>query len=257
MKRTHEQTPIGHPGKATVGSPATGKDRGPPPKALPRPTLSIIVLVGSKANYEVPIMLANRILLLAVTAVCLSLTVSAPAAERDGFTIEQVLSAPFPSDLVSAPKGALVAWVFNHRGARNIWVAAPPDYRGRKLTSYAEDDGQEISGLDWSPDGSSLVYVRGGEEGGGEYPNPLSKATVPEQAVWAIAIDKGTPHGRLSASSSLRRRRPPEPVHLFYSVQWFDPSQGSRLMAGSDGGKVGIFGGGRSRRMTSNGRRCT
>src|SRR6516225_9578718 len=115
------------------------------------------------------------------------------AAEKRSFTIEQIMSAPFPSDLVASPKGGKMAWVFNARGVRNVWIAEPPAYKGRQLTTYSEDDGQEISGIDWSPDGSSLVYVRGGEEGGGEYPNPRTKTKTPEQAVWAMSLAKGQP----------------------------------------------------------------
>ena len=39
------------------------------------------------------------------------------------FTLEQVLSAAFPSELVAAPGGTKVAWLLNERGARNVWVA--------------------------------------------------------------------------------------------------------------------------------------
>src|SRR6202162_2966206 len=79
-------------------------------------------------------------------------TIALPAASavpaKAAFTLEQVLSAPFPTDLTAAPDGVAVAWVFNDRGARNVWVAQPPDYKGKRLTEYLEDDGQEISGLD-------------------------------------------------------------------------------------------------------------
>ena len=39
------------------------------------------------------------------------------------FTIEQALSAPFPTDLVAAPANGLFAWVYDSEGKRNIWVA--------------------------------------------------------------------------------------------------------------------------------------
>src|SRR6059058_4210324 len=87
---------------------------------------------------------------------------AALAAQQASFTLDQVMSPPFPDELVAAPRGGAVAWVFNARGARNIWVAAPPDYRGKAVTSYAEDDGQELTDLRWAPDGRAIVYVRGG-----------------------------------------------------------------------------------------------
>jgi len=48
---------------------------------------------------------------------------AAPAAS---FTIEQAISAPFPSDLTASPAGGKLAWTLDERGARNIWVAEAP-----------------------------------------------------------------------------------------------------------------------------------
>ena len=102
--------------------------------------------------------------LLAVTSFALlplAAGAAAPAgAERGAFTLEQVLSAPFPSDLTAAPTGGAVAWVFDARGTRNVWIAEPPDYRGRAVTSYAGDDAQEITDLAFAPDGKSLLRPR-------------------------------------------------------------------------------------------------
>ena len=39
------------------------------------------------------------------------------------FTLEQVMSSPFPSGLTAAERRPRVAWVFNAKGVRNIWVA--------------------------------------------------------------------------------------------------------------------------------------
>ena len=83
---------------------------------------------------------------------------AALAAQQAAFTLDQVMSPPFPDELVAAPRGGAVAWVFNGRGARNIWVAAPPDYRGKAITSYPEDDGQELTDLRWTPDGRALLF---------------------------------------------------------------------------------------------------
>ena len=111
------------------------------------------------------------------------------AAGQEPFTIEQVMSAPFPSDLVASPTGGMVAWVFDARGVRNIWVAEPPDYRGRALTAYAEDDGQEIAELVWTPDAHAIVYTRGGDfETLREAPNPRSFPQGVEQDVWVAAL---------------------------------------------------------------------
>ncbi|MDH5405510.1 MAG: DPP IV N-terminal domain-containing protein, partial [Candidatus Aminicenantes bacterium] len=78
------------------------------------------------------------------------------------YTLEDILSTPFPSSLIASPKVDRVAWVFDNCGMRNIWVAEGPDYKARQLTDYDQDDGQEIGELSFSPDGSVIVYVRGG-----------------------------------------------------------------------------------------------
>jgi dipeptidyl aminopeptidase/acylaminoacyl peptidase len=108
--------------------------------------------------------------------------------------IERYLSAPFASDLIAAPGGGKVAWILNERGARNIWVAAAPDYQGRRLTSYKDDDGQDLGDIAWSTDGRYLVYVRGGDlETNGDIPNPRNLPQTPEQAVYAIPFEGGAP----------------------------------------------------------------
>src|SRR5579862_7251452 len=109
------------------------------------------------------------------------------------FSLEQVLSAPFPSGLTAAPKGGAVAWVLNEHGARNVWIADAPNYSGRRLTNYHDDDGQEIAQLTWTPDGRSLLFVRGGDfEEHRDDPNPASLPQGVEQAIW-IAPLNGAP----------------------------------------------------------------
>src|SRR5437660_8957029 len=128
---------------------------------------------------------------------CLTLALLGPAAlagQQPTFTIEQVMSAPFPDELTGAPAGGAVAWVFNTRGARNIWVAPSPDYAGRAVTAYAQDDGQEVGDLRWTPDTRAIVFVRGGDPNEkGEYPNPHSLIAGVEQAVWVVPVAGGNP----------------------------------------------------------------
>ena len=65
------------------------------------------------------------------------------------------MSAPYPASLTAAPSGGAVAWVLNDKGVRNIWVAAPPEYKGRRVSQYTQADGQEIGGIVWSKDAST------------------------------------------------------------------------------------------------------
>src|SRR5690348_11209338 len=100
------------------------------------------------------------------------------AAGLSAATIEQYLGGPFASELHAAPGGGKVVWILNERGARNLWVAAAPDYKGRRLTAYKDDDGQDIGQISFTEDGSSIIYTRGGdlEFLGRDNPNPRNLA---------------------------------------------------------------------------------
>ncbi|MGE0555188.1 MAG: prolyl oligopeptidase family serine peptidase [Gemmatimonadales bacterium] len=117
----------------------------------------------------------------------LATVATGPALGQD-VTIDKLLSAPFPSGLVASADGRVIAWVQNARGVRNVWVADAPAWQGRQLTAYAGDDGQELGSLRLSPDGGTLLFVRGGAPNRrGEIPNPTSLPDMPEQAVWRVS----------------------------------------------------------------------
>jgi dipeptidyl aminopeptidase/acylaminoacyl peptidase len=123
-----------------------------------------------------------------------ALLVAGCATAQPPFTLDQVLSAAFPSELVAAPGGGKFAWVENARGVRNIWVAEAPGYQARQITTYTVDDGHELSGLVWMPDGASIVYTDlDGANRAGEYPNPALDAKGTEQDVWIASLTGGAP----------------------------------------------------------------
>jgi len=120
--------------------------------------------------------------------------VACRAQAQEQFTLEQVLSAPFPANLVASKTDNRIAWTLDEQGKRNVWVAEGPEFKARRLTSYLEDDGQELSSLSFSTDGETLVYVRGGGKNpAGQYPNPTSNPAGVEQAVWAVKWSGGEP----------------------------------------------------------------
>src|SRR5215210_2733521 len=107
-------------------------------------------------------------------------------AQAGGFTLEQVLSSPFPADLVAARRGRRVAWTFDAEGRRNVWVAEGPQFQARQLTQFDRDDGQELAEVSFSADGNWVVFVRGGDKNrAGEYPNPTSDPAGVRQQVMA------------------------------------------------------------------------
>ena len=116
------------------------------------------------------------------------------SAQQAPFTLDQVLSSAFPTELTAAPAGGKVAWVSNAKGVHNIMVAEPPGYQARKVTAYTADDGQEMGSLAWTPDASAIVYVRGDSANrAGEYPNPGLDPNGAEQDVWIAALDGSAP----------------------------------------------------------------
>ena len=155
---------------------------------------------------------------------------AARAAEtgRNAFTLEQVMSAPFPTELTAAATGGAVAWVFDARGVRNIWVAEPPDYRGRAVTSYAQDDGQELSELQFAGDGRTVVYVRGGEPNrAGEIPNPTSDPAGQTQAVYAVPAAGGQPRRLGDGNSPAVSPRGDRVAFVWKEKVWWAPLDGS------------------------------
>src|SRR6266567_3498272 len=110
----------------------------------------------------------------------------------NGFTLEQIMSSPFPSDLIASPKGDKLAWVFDAEGKRNIWVAEAPAFKGRQLTRYDKDDGQEITEPAFSPDGNRIAFVYGGPPNGEkDIPNPASDPAGAKQEVRVADVRTG------------------------------------------------------------------
>jgi dipeptidyl aminopeptidase/acylaminoacyl peptidase len=122
---------------------------------------------------------------------------AAYGAAANHFTIEQVMSAPFATSPTPAPTGAQVAWLLDEQGKRNVWVATAPDWKGRRVTNFNQDDGQEIAELAWAPDGSYLLFTRGGDfETHGDNPNPDLSPRAPDQSIWVVAMN-GSPARKL------------------------------------------------------------
>ena len=111
------------------------------------------------------------------------------------FSLEQVLSSPFPTNLVADQPGdthtGRIAWVFAAKGARNIWIADAPNFEARQVTHYTGDDGMPLAALKLTPDGRTVVYARGSEaNSAGETADPSSGVEKRTQQVWAADVDK-------------------------------------------------------------------
>ena len=121
------------------------------------------------------------------------------AAAQAGFSMTQALQYPYTSDLVSAERGDAIAWVRTLDGVRNVWLARGPAFAPLQITHNGADDGQEITQLTFSPDGSRLVFVRGGDHDanwpaeGNLSPDPASSPVQPEITIWSVPLTGGEP----------------------------------------------------------------
>jgi dipeptidyl aminopeptidase/acylaminoacyl peptidase len=122
------------------------------------------------------------------------------AAQRSAstpFTVDQILGFPSPENLVASPVGSTIAWTFNERGVRNVYVAHAPAFEPTRLTAYRDDDGQELTQLSFSSDGTTIVYVRGGDHGSNRQadspPNPAQSTVQPKIQIWSVPVAGGAP----------------------------------------------------------------
>lgn len=97
--------------------------------------------------------------------VLIALTSNLGFGQMQNFTFEAIKSSPFPAELIRSNKGDKLAWSMNEKGIRNIYVAEGPSFKPRKLTSFTEDDGQEITSISISDDGKWVLFVSGGDHG--------------------------------------------------------------------------------------------
>jgi dipeptidyl aminopeptidase/acylaminoacyl peptidase len=107
------------------------------------------------------------------------LILSSNKALSQSFSLENILSYPFPTELTSSATGSRIAWAMNEKGLRNIYVAEGPEFNPRRLTAFTKDDGQEISSLTLSDDGKWIVFVRGGDHSSREGNVPVNPSFDP------------------------------------------------------------------------------
>jgi dipeptidyl aminopeptidase/acylaminoacyl peptidase len=141
-----------------------------------------------------------RLLLRLVALSLAGTSVAAPAAPSSPLSLaetESFISYAFLGDLVAAGSGEQVAWFELRKGVRNVWVATGPDFRPRRITSSIGDDGQELTGLTWSPDGKRIAWTRGGDHHSNAFaadwppPNPASSPEEPKLEIWTALAGGG------------------------------------------------------------------
>lgn len=122
--------------------------------------------------------------------------------QGQGFTFEDILSPPWPAEVVAARNAERIAWISVELGRRNVYTAAAPDFRPVRLTHWTEDDGTDLSSIRISDDGSVIVFVRGHTPNSvGWVANPASDPRGAERAIWAVGSSGGVPW-RVAAGSN-------------------------------------------------------
>jgi dipeptidyl-peptidase-4 len=146
-------------------------------------------------------MKSRRTLMAGVAVTLAVLFAAASASAQKPFTIEQVLSYAFPSELVSAKTADRIAWLEAERGLRNVHTAVAPAFKPVRLTNFMQDDGQDLTSLRISDDGSVVVFVRGqGPNRDGWIANPWNHPGGGRQEIWAVHTRKGKPFKLADAS---------------------------------------------------------
>jgi dipeptidyl aminopeptidase/acylaminoacyl peptidase len=140
---------------------------------------------------------AVLLILISAAVVAIASLLPPQQAAVQSFTVEQIKSYPFPNELTASATGSRIAWAFNERGARNVWIAEGPEFKARKLTNYEADDGQELTSVSLSADGKYVVYVRGGDHGANfdisVGVNPAIATTQMKVQIWSAPFAGGEP----------------------------------------------------------------
>jgi dipeptidyl-peptidase-4 len=127
--------------------------------------------------------------LLAMVAVSPRPVATAPAPPA---SYQQFLSPASPLEIVAAKKADRLAWVAFKEGRRNAYTAAAPSFTPVRLTNFMKDDGIDISAVQISDDGSTVIFVRGtAPNREGWVANPTADPNGPERAVWAAKTGGG------------------------------------------------------------------
>ena len=130
----------------------------------------------------------------ALLSVALVPALLAPVAARaqGSPTVAQFMSPASPLELVSARKADRVAWITYEKGMRNVYTAAGPSWTPVRLTRFLEDDGIDLTDVNISDDGGTIVFVRGSAPNRqGWIANPSHDPDGGDRAIWGVRAAGG------------------------------------------------------------------
>lgn len=138
----------------------------------------------------------------ALRCAALAMLAASTAAAQHQPTIKQWLAPGYPQELAAAKKVDKLAWQGYEEGKRNVFFAAAPDFKPRRLTSFLTDDGTDLTNVEISDDGSVVVFIRGSAPNReGWVANPSADPNGAERAIWAVKT-AGGPAWRVTEGSN-------------------------------------------------------
>ena len=146
---------------------------------------------------------ATRIAIAAAIGGSMIFTPASGAVAQHTPTIKQWLAPGYPQELAAAKKVDRLAWQAYEEGKRNIFFAEAPAFTPRRLTSFMEDDGVDLTNVEISDDGSTVVFIRGSAPNrDGWVANPSADPDGGERAIWAVRSTGGAPAWRVAEGSN-------------------------------------------------------
>jgi dipeptidyl aminopeptidase/acylaminoacyl peptidase len=134
--------------------------------------------------------LLRRVLVPVTAALAIALVLSPAVVAQRPPTPKDFLSPAYAFGLASAQKAERIAWISYDEGKRNVYTAAAPNFTPVRITSFLKDDGTDLTDVNISDDGSTVVFVRGHTPNrDGWVANPLSDPNGAERAIWAARTD--------------------------------------------------------------------
>jgi dipeptidyl-peptidase-4 len=118
--------------------------------------------------------------------------IAQPISAQQQVALEPFFNVASPLELVAAKKADRIAWTVYEAGQRNVYTAAAPDFVPLRLTSFLQDNGQEVSGVRLSDDGSIAIFIRGHAPNRQDWvANPMHDPAGSERAIWAARTSGG------------------------------------------------------------------
>ncbi|NND32116.1 MAG: S9 family peptidase [Saprospiraceae bacterium] len=110
-------------------------------------------------------------------------------SKGQNFSIADILSMPYCSDLKASPDGLKIAWVANTRGIRSLYTARAPNFTPQLRYQATADDGQQITNIRFDHSGSHLYFVKGSATNReGEIANPASQVVYPVAQLFQVNL---------------------------------------------------------------------